>query len=122
MADVLLAHKRALETGGLDGTRDLGSVESAIGRPYTGYYREIARKAAALVQSMAGNHGFLDGNKRTTVILTHVLLSKSGYRLIVLPGDVSADAAIEKLVLAVVRHDMGLDATVCWFKERICPL
>ena len=32
--------------------RDLDSIQSAIGRPYTGYYRPIARKAAALVHSL----------------------------------------------------------------------
>jgi prophage maintenance system killer protein len=38
-------------------------------RPYNGYYRPIEKKAAALVESMGGNHGFIDGNKRTAVIL-----------------------------------------------------
>ena len=54
---------RALLFGGLPGIRDLGLIESAVSRPFTGYYRSIESKAAALVQSMSGNHGFIDGNK-----------------------------------------------------------
>jgi len=36
----------------LPGVRDWGLLESAIGRPYTGYYRRIHKKAAALVESL----------------------------------------------------------------------
>jgi prophage maintenance system killer protein len=77
LADALSAHARALRTGGRDGIPNIELVASAIERPYNGYYREIARKASALVQSMSGNHGFADGNKRTTIILTHLLLSRA---------------------------------------------
>jgi death-on-curing protein len=82
MSDALSAHARALEQGGgLAGVANLGLIESAIKRPYSGYYRDISSRAAAFVQSMSGNHDFNDGNKRTTVILTHLLLDKSGYEL-----------------------------------------
>ena len=69
LADALSAHERALRFGGRPGVVNLGSIESAIARPYSGYHRAIGRKAAALVESMVGNHGFADGNKRTTLIL-----------------------------------------------------
>jgi death-on-curing protein len=105
--------------GGLPGIRDLGLIESAISRPFTGYYRSIERKAAALVQSMSGNHGFVDGNKRTTVILAHTLLERSGYRLERIAVDESLDIAIEEMVLAVVTHKMTFEALVRWFHERI---
>jgi death-on-curing protein len=68
--------------GGRDGVLNLSLVESAIARPYSGYHPRIWQKAAALVESMAGNHGFVDGNKRTTLILLYTLLSKSGYELV----------------------------------------
>jgi death-on-curing protein len=76
-------------------------------------------KAAALVQSMSGNHGFNDGNKRTTVILTHLLLDKSGRELRPLQRDGPIDVMMEELVLSVVRHDMTFDQLVSWFKSRI---
>jgi death-on-curing protein len=68
---------------------------------------------------MAGNHGFADGNKRSTIILTHLLLAKSGYRINPLEGDSSIDVAMEELVLAVVRREMKFDAMVVWFRERL---
>jgi death-on-curing protein len=36
------------EFGGLPGIRDVGAIESALARPYCGYYRAIEKKAAAL--------------------------------------------------------------------------
>jgi prophage maintenance system killer protein len=68
LADALSAHERALQTGGLSGIPNIGMVESAIARPYNGHYQPIARKAAALLQSISTNHGFADGNKRTAII------------------------------------------------------
>jgi death-on-curing protein len=54
-----MAHDYALSRyGGLPGIRDLGLIESALARPYSGYYRPIEKKAAALVHSLTLNHGF----------------------------------------------------------------
>jgi prophage maintenance system killer protein len=50
---------------------------------------------------MATNHGFIDGNKRTTVILTHLLIERSGYQLTPLPGE-DLEEIVEDLVLSVV--------------------
>ena len=108
-----------MQTGGLAGIPNIGLVHSALERPYSGYYRPITRKAAALVESMASNHGFADGNKRTTIILTHLLLSKSGYILKPLDGDHSLEVAMEELVLSVVRHQMDFNQIVGWFIERL---
>ena len=93
-------------------------VQSAIGRPYSGYYRPMAAKAAALVQSMATNHGFADGNKRTTVILMWLLLEKSGYRLVPLERE-DIQQAVETVVLNVVNRALDFDGLVAWFTSRI---
>ena len=111
-ADALSAHQRALQSGGRDGIPNPGLVASAIFRPYNGYYRPIARKVAALVESMATNHGFTDGNKRTSLILMHTLLTKSGYELVPLETDRSRDDAAEKMVMAVVKHELDYEALV----------
>ena len=68
---------------------------------------------------MATNHGFTDGNKRTSLILMHTLLVKSGYELVLLKTDRSRDAAAEKMVMAVVRHELDFEALVDWFKARV---
>ena len=71
------------------------------------------------MESMSGNHGFVDGNKRTTIILTHLLLSKSGYQLKPLLTDRSLDAAMEELILGAVCHELGFKQIVRWFEERL---
>jgi death on curing protein len=93
-------------------------VQSAIARPYSGYYRSIASKAAALVQSVSRNHGFADGNKRTALILLHTFLTRSGYRLAALPNENLKDAA-EKMVLDVVNSELNFNQLVAWLEARI---
>jgi death on curing protein len=120
LADALSAHERALQTGGLSGIPNIGMVESAIARPYNGHYQPIARKAAALLQSISTNHGFADGNKRTAIILIHLLLSRSGYKIAPLHNmDGALDVIMEELVLSVVRRELTLTQLVEWFKKRL---
>lgn len=108
-----------MRAGGLPGIRSLDEIKAAIGRPYSGYHRPIARKAAALMQSVATNHGFTDGNKRTSLILTALLLDKSGYRLQPARRRERIETALEELVLAIVDEHTPFDEIVEWFKARI---
>jgi death-on-curing protein len=72
--EVLAIHERLLETfGGPRGVRDLGLLESALFRPRTGYYRDIAEMAAALFESLLMNHPFIDGNKEAHAFLIALL-------------------------------------------------
>lgn len=119
LADALSAHARALRFGGRHGVVNLGSIESAIARPYSGYHRAIRRKAAALVESMVGNHGFADGNKRTTLILLNLLLRKNGYRLTPSEGQASVQREVEDMILDVARNRLSFDDLVVWFGKRI---
>ena len=119
VADALAAHDRALQAGGFPGIRRIEDVLSAIARPYPGYHRSIQRKAAALFQSVATSHGFVDGNKRTAVLLTDLLLTRSGYELRAAPDDISLDHAIEEFAVSVAMHDPGFDQVVAWFEARI---
>ena len=104
---------------GREGIADLGSIKSAIARPYHGYNRPLASKLAALIKSMACNHGFIDGNKRTAVVLTLVLVDRSGYRLAPLPGEDLDNAALENLVLDLVCHRLDREQVEAWFKARL---
>ena len=117
--DALAAHEQALRFGGLPGVVNLGSIESAIARPYSSYHRAIRSKAAALVESMAGNHGFTDGNKRTTLLLLNLLLERSGYRLTPSEGDGSIQKEVEYMILDVARKQLSFDDLVEWFRKRI---
>ncbi|MDE2227921.1 MAG: type II toxin-antitoxin system death-on-curing family toxin [Alphaproteobacteria bacterium] len=110
LADAVAAHDRALAFGGLPGVRDRGSIEAAIARPYSGYYRSIARKAAALTHSLALNHGFIDGNKRTALYVVNLFLRKSGYRLRH-KSQAVRNHEIEQMIADVVERRMSLNSS-----------
>ncbi|MCX6114617.1 MAG: type II toxin-antitoxin system death-on-curing family toxin [Proteobacteria bacterium] len=77
---VLAIHRRQLsEHGGLDGIRDQGMLESALGRPTNKYSYEspkpsLAQLAAAYAFGIAKNHPFIDGNKRTAFVVCELFL------------------------------------------------
>ena len=64
--------------GGAEGIRDLGQLASAMFRPQSGYYDDLIAEAAALWESLAVNPPFVDGNKRTSFIVTDVFLQLNG--------------------------------------------
>lgn len=81
LADVLAMHMVLIKRyGGSDGVRDMGSLESAVARPQSGYYKDVIESAAALFESLAINHPFIDGNKRVAFAATDVFLRLNGYR------------------------------------------
>jgi len=70
-----------LAYGGLQEIRDAGLLESALYRPQTGYYADLIEQAAALWESLAQNHPFIDGNKRTAFAATYTFLAINGAQL-----------------------------------------
>jgi len=88
LEEALELHRLVLERfGGQPGARDLGMLQSALGRPQTGYYDTLWQQAAALLQSLAMNHPFIDGNKRVAFALTATFLRMNKYRLVVTAAD-----------------------------------
>jgi death-on-curing protein len=74
------------KTGGLDGIRDEGLLESALGSPFQSFgeeelYPSIQAKAARLGFSIIKNHPFLDGNKRIGILGMMVFLDINGIEL-----------------------------------------
>lgn len=103
--------------GGLPGLRDVALIESAIGRPYTGYYPRIHHKAAALVESLVRNHGFIDGNKRTALGLVALFILRSGYKLTGLHA--APYTELERLILKIAESHPSQQELVEWFKTRL---
>jgi len=82
VADVLGMHTVLMQRyGGATGVRDPGALEAALFRPQTGYYDDIVAEAAALLESLAINHPFVDGNKRIAFAAADVFLRINGWRL-----------------------------------------
>jgi death-on-curing protein len=101
--------------------RDLGAIEAAVARPYCGYYKSIAKKAAALIQSLASNHGFIDGNKRTALLMMNLLLLRSGY-VLRSGSEQQINTDVETMILALVQHHMSFDDVVARLEQRIVPI
>ena len=70
LGEVVELHQRILaQTGGAQGVRDLGLLESALAQPKatfdgTDLHPTLVDKAAALGCALVANHAFVDGNKR----------------------------------------------------------
>jgi len=70
-------------TGGLNGVKDYGLLESAINNPFQTFmgkelYPTIQRKAANLCYSLINNHAFNDGNKRIGILAMLTFLELNG--------------------------------------------
>lgn len=89
-------------------------IESALSRPYRGYHRPIARKVAAILHSVVGNHGFIDGNKRTAWLLAELLIERSGYYL-----DIADDEPVDDLVVGIASSEVSFEELVIWFECRL---
>jgi death on curing protein len=82
LAEVLAIHDDQIERyGGSGGLRDLGLLEAALFRPQTGHYADLIEEAAALWESLAQNHPFIDGNKRVAFAATYTFLAINGARI-----------------------------------------
>ena len=74
------------KTGGSDGLRDIGLLESAVYSANAGFdgyeiYSEIEQKAARLMYALVSNHAFVDGNKRIGTLVMLVTLKLNGIEL-----------------------------------------
>jgi death on curing protein len=116
VGEVLQIHHQLIENyGGAHGIRDKGLLESAVFRPQIGYYNSIAEEAAALMESLANNHPFLDGNKRIAFAAAHTfLLAANGYDLEVRPL-----AAYEFMMHSIARREFRFGRILEWINNHI---
>jgi death-on-curing protein len=80
------------ETGGIQGIRDTGLLESALSRPHNllGYLEpppDLVDLAAAYAFGITRNHPFLDGNKRTAYIVMRTFLLINGKDIVASEDD-----------------------------------
>ena len=92
VADVLGMHTVLMQRFGCaPGVLDPGALEAALFRPQTGYYDDLVAEAAALMESLAINHPFVDGNKRIAFAAVDVFLRINGWRLQRAPAQIYAE-------------------------------
>ena len=115
---VLLLHSALTrETGGTDGLRDEGLLESALEAPFQSFgeidaYPSIQQKAARLGFGLIRNHAFIDGNKRIGAHATLVFLSLNRIELTYTQSELS------DMILAVATGTQNFDDMVKWVIEH----
>lgn len=111
-------HARLIERfGGESGLRDPGLLESALFRPQTGYYEDLAEMGAALFESLIMNHPFVDGNKRIAFFATDVFLRLNGYKF-----EVSASEAHPFLIGLLEAGTCNYENLLPWIRQSIIRL
>lgn len=115
---VLFIHARlVVEIGGSHGIRDLGLLESAVARPQATFegndlYPDIFHKAAALMESLIGNHPFVDGNKRIGISSAVLFLRINGWKL------TASNSDLEIQTLRVVTEDTLVEGLAAWLRAN----
>ncbi len=118
----MFLHAVALgEFGGLEGIRDPGVLESALARPLAAYgdrrlYPTPFARAAALMDALIRDHGFVDGNKRTAVMAAAFWLEREGYRL-----EAEEDQLVDAAV-SVAEHRLPLKELTAWIEANATAL
>jgi death on curing protein len=114
VADVLAIHDDLIERyGGSQGMRDPGLLEAALFRPQSGYYADILDQAAALWESLAQNHPFVDGNKRIAFAATFTFLDINGVTVIA-----TAEATFDFIDGLYRKNAFRFDNLVDWLRSN----
>ncbi len=118
VAEVYQMQHRLIDMfGGLHGVRGKGAVEAAVFRPQTGYYSSLEEEAAALMESLGNNHGFLDGNKRIAFAAADVFLRRNGFYI-----EVEGAAGYDFITGSMERHEFRFAKILDWIHRHIKPL
>lgn len=113
-----LYHQLIHLTGGTEGIRDLGGLESAVAMPQMTFddvalYPSVAEKASALAYSLIMNHPFIDGNKRIGHAAMEVFLLLNGFEL-----DASIDEQ-EDIILRLAAGAFPRDQFTRWVSDHL---
>jgi death-on-curing protein len=113
-------HRQIAEHGGSEGLRDEGLLLSALARPqnllaYGEPAPDLASLAAAYAYGIARNHPFVDGNKRTALVVARTFLILNG---------VDLEATQDDKVLTFLNLAEGAiseEDLADWIRKRIHP-
>ena len=115
---VLMIHKHLIEsTGGSEGIRDEGLLDSALSNPFQSFneeelYPSIQAKAAQLCFGLVRNHPMLDGNKRLGAHVMLVFLALNGYELSYTQQELS------DTILALASGEIDIKSILQWIIEH----
>ena len=116
--EILDIHEDQIERfGGSHGLRDRGALESALFRPQMGYYDGLIEEAAALMESLAMNHPFIDGNKRVAFAVTEVFLGLNGHYI-----ECDSREAYDHFMRLFDTNSFRFAELKDWLEEHVKPL
>ena len=114
---VFAIHEEQLaEHGGGGEVRDQGLLDSALSRPrnlFAYENAELPHLAAAYAYGICKNHPFIDGNKRTSLVVAELFLALNGHALDA--ADVECVMVWQKLAVGEM-DEQGLSQ---WFAQHI---
>jgi death-on-curing protein len=116
--EILIIHSEIIDqTGGTHGVRDVGLLASIAEKPRATFggrdlYTGVLHKSAVLMEALVQYHVFIDGNKRTGVVVCARFLFINGYEL------TATNEEVENFVVRVAVEKLGLDEIVSWLEER----
>lgn len=114
-------HQRQLaEHGGGTGIRDAGLLASALARPrhrfaYAGQDITLAELAAAYAFGIARNHPFVDGNKRTALVVAFLFLRLNGCTV------TASQEETYRTFLALAAGELDEAGLAAWLAARCQP-
>ena len=119
--DAVLAHDRELAAhGGSEGIRDAGLLESALARPrniwaYADSPPSLAVLGAAYAFGISSNHPFVDGNKRTALVVSFTFLDVNGQEVVASQEDAYLT------ILSLAAGEITEDQLAQWFQSNTAP-
>jgi len=114
LTDARYIHREQIRLfGGATGVRDAGLIEAALLRPQTGYYDTLLDQGAALWESLAMNHGFVDGNKRVAFAVLDIFLTLNDHEITATP-----DAVIAFIYQNLEAQTFKKDVLFAWLREN----
>ena len=118
LQEVMAIHQALIEAfGGSHGVRDPGALEAALMRPQLGYYQDLIEEAAALLESLANNHPFVDGNKRVAFFVTDTFLRMNAHAI-----ECDNEEAYRYFMQLFETRRFQFDELVAWLRQHIQPL
>jgi death-on-curing protein len=118
---VLAVHNAQLaEHGGSDGIRDETLLDSALAKPLNVFdcadQPDIFQLAASYAFGIARNHAFVDGNKRTALVVSFTFLDRNGWDI------VAAKENIYFTFLHLADGSLTEEDLTTWFTKHAVPL
>lgn len=117
--DLEIIHMQIIDaSGGSQGTRDTGRLESALAAMRQEVFGEalfptIFEKAAVLMRGIIADHAFVDGNKRTGVMSALIFLNLNSYDTSEL-----SDKELEDFAVQVAVEHLEIPVIAAWLKSK----